>query len=132
MKGIGLLFFASGAAYGMAGMGLGLWMGGHQDFTLAPVHAHLNLVGFATMCLMGIFYHLTPAAAGRVLSRLHFGLATAGLWIMVPGIGLAVSGGGEGAATAGALLTAAAMVVFLVNLALTALAPARRSRPLPC
>ncbi len=69
MKGIGLLFFASGAAYGMGGMVLGLWMGGHQDFTLAPVHAHLNLVGFVTMCLMGVFYHLTPSAADRALSR---------------------------------------------------------------
>lgn len=132
MKGIGLLFFASGAAYGMAGMGLGLWMGARQDFTLAPVHAHLNLVGFVTMCLMGVFYQLTPAAAGRFLARLHFGLATAGLWIMVPGIGLVVTGGGEGAATVGALLTAAAMATFLVNLALSVPARARRGRAMPC
>lgn len=132
MKGIGLLFFGSGAVYGVGGMFLGLWMGSHQDFTLAPVHAHLNLVGFVTMCLMGVFYHLTPAAAERLLARLHFGLATVGLWIMVPGIGLAVTGGGEGPAIAGSLLTAAAMLSFLVNLALVAFAPAPRIRALPC
>ncbi len=123
MKGIGLLFFASGVVYGIGGMTLGIWMGAAHDFTLAPVHAHLNLLGFVTMCLTGVFYHLTPSAAERFLSRLHFGLATIGLWIMVPGIGLAVTGGDEGPAIAGSLLTAAAMLSFLVNLALTAFGP---------
>jgi len=132
MKGIGLLFFASGAVYGMGGMALGIWMGSAHDFTLAPAHAHLNLLGFVTMSLMGVFYHLTPSAAQRSLARVHFGLATAGLWIMVPGIGLSVNGGSPAPAILGSILTATAMVTFLVNLGLTAFGPVRKGRALPC
>lgn len=133
MKGIGLLFFASGAVYGMGGMALGIWMGTAHDFTLAPAHAHLNLLGFVTMSLMGVFYHVTPPAAERFLSRLHFGLATIGLWLMVPGIALSVTGGNPAMAIVGSLLTAAAMLTFLVNLALTVFGAVRGSaRALPC
>ncbi|WP_347310636.1 hypothetical protein [Defluviimonas sp. SAOS-178_SWC] len=131
MKGIGLLFFASGVVYVVVGMALGIWMGAAQDFTLAPAHAHLNLLGFVTMCLMGIFYQLTPKAAERLLSRVHFGLATLGLWLMVPGIAIAVNGGGEAFAIAGSLVTAAAMVTFLVNLVQTAMRPSSRGAALP-
>lgn len=127
MKGIGLLFFASGVVYVIVGIALGIWMGAAQDFTLAPVHAHLNLLGFVSMCLMGVFYHLTPAAAGRLLARVHYGLATLGLWLMVPGIAITVTGGGETLAIAGSVLTVAAMVTFLVNLAQTAMRAAMRS-----
>lgn len=123
MKGIGLLFFASGVVYVSAGMLLGVYMGINQDFTLAPAHAHLNLVGFVIMALMGIFYHLTPRAAASILSRAHFILATLGVWTMVPGIALAVTGGGEAIAIAGSLLTASAMAVFLVNLVVNVVAP---------
>lgn len=121
MKGIGLLFFASGAVYVMIGMLWGLHMGSAHDFTLAPAHAHLNLVGFVTMSLMGIFYHLTPRAAASVLSRLHFGLATLGVWVMVPGIAVSETGGGDTLAIVGSLLTAGAMVVFLINPAINVL-----------
>ncbi len=123
MKGIGLLFFASGVVYVSAGMLLGIHMGVTQDFTLAPAHAHLNLVGFVTMALMGIFYHLTPRAAGSLLSWAHFILATLGVWAMVPGIALAVTGRGEALAIAGSLLTAGAMAVFLVNLITNVVVP---------
>lgn len=116
MRGIGLLFFVSGAVYVTAGMLWGIHMGMTQDFTLAPAHAHLNLVGFVTMSLLGLFYHLTPRAAASVLSRVHFGLATLGVWTMVPGIALAETGQGEALAIIGSLLTVSAMAVFLVNL----------------
>jgi cbb3-type cytochrome oxidase subunit 1 len=124
LKGPGLLFFASGAVYGLAGMLLGIRMGIAQDFTLAPAHAHLNLIGFVTMALMGVYYHLTPRAADAILARVHFGLATLGVWTMVPGIALAVTGRGEMLAIVGSLATIAAMVAFLVNLGLALRRPA--------
>lgn len=123
MKGIGLLFFASGVIYVSIGMLWGIQMGSTQDFTLAPAHAHLNLVGFVTMSLMGIFYHLTPRAAASILSRVHFGLATLGVWTMVPGIALAETGQGEALVIVGSLLTAGAMAVFLVNLVVNVVLP---------
>ena len=45
MRGIGLLFFASGAVYVTFGMLWGIHMGASQDFALAPALAHLNLSG---------------------------------------------------------------------------------------
>ena len=32
----------------LCGMSLGIFMATHQDFTLAPAHAHLNLLGWVT------------------------------------------------------------------------------------
>ncbi|MCA0271539.1 MAG: hypothetical protein LCH69_05655 [Proteobacteria bacterium] len=121
MRGIGLLFFASGVVYVTLGMLLGIHMGIAQDFTLSPAHAHLNLVGFVTMALSGLFYQVTPRAAASPLARVHFVLATLGVWTMVPGIALAVTGQGEGLAIAGSLVTLAGMLVFLANLVLNAL-----------
>jgi hypothetical protein len=121
MRGIGLLFFASGVVYVSLGMLWGIQMGIAQDFTLAPAHAHLNLVGFVTMALAGIFYHVTPRAAASPLARVHYALATLGVWMMVPGIVLVLTGQGEGLAIAGSLATLAGMLVFLANLVMNAL-----------
>lgn len=120
MRGIGLLFFASGVVYVILGMLWGIHMGMSQDFTLAPAHAHLNLVGFVTMALAGLFYHLTPRAADSLLARVHYVLATLGVWMMVPGIVRVLTGSGEGLAIAGSLTTLAGMLVFLLNVVLNA------------
>ena len=47
-------YIALGAFYLVVGMVLGIVMGIQQDFALAPVHAHINLVGFMqrTACLV--------------------------------------------------------------------------------
>jgi hypothetical protein len=113
MKGLGLLFFATGAACGIAGMVFGVWMGIAQDFTLAPAHAHLNLVGFVTLSLMGVYYHLTPAAAETRLAQAQYLISVCGVAGMVPGIALAVQGQGEGLAILGSVLTVAGMATFI-------------------
>jgi hypothetical protein len=41
-------------------------------FILAPVHAHLLLLGWASLALAGIIYHLYPAAGTTRLARIHF------------------------------------------------------------
>jgi hypothetical protein len=120
MKGIGLLFFGSGAVYLLLRMLLGVQMGAARDYTLAPVHNHLNTIGFVTMALMGVFYHLTPRAAASVPAKVHFGLATLGVWTIVPGIAQMELGKGEVLAGIGAVLTAAGAAVFLIKLAMNA------------
>lgn len=121
MKGIALLFFVSGVLCLLGGMGLGIYMGIVHDHTLSPVHAHINLVGFVLFALMGLFYHATPEAAATLGARIHFGLATVGLLCMVPGIAYSVQGYEEGVALAivGSLSTLAAVLTFLINLAIT-------------
>jgi hypothetical protein len=47
------------------GMCLGFYMGIAQDFTLAPVHAHLNLLGWVSLFLLGVYYRTHDHAIGR-------------------------------------------------------------------
>jgi hypothetical protein len=113
MRGVALWFFVSGVIYVSLGMIFGLWMSASQDHTLAPAHAHLNLVGWVTMALFGIYYHLVPAAQGR-LATLHFALATVGVWLMAPGIALAIQGKTELPVILGSFCTLGSMLLFLV------------------
>jgi len=113
MRGIGFYFFIVGVLCVTIGMGWGIHMAISGDHLLAPAHAHLNLVGWATMGLFGIYYTLTPPAAASQLAKVHLALAVAGVVVMVPGIAITIKGGGEGMAAAGSMLTAASMLVFL-------------------
>lgn len=77
-------FLRLGALSALVGMSLGVWMGGNQDFTLRPVHAHINLIGFAAMMLFGLFYRAFPAAARGWMPLVHFGLWVVGFLILMP------------------------------------------------
>ena len=76
-------FLVIGALYLITGMSLGMYMGGVQEFDLAPVHAHINLVGFTLMTLFGIVYRVIPALAGTMLSKVHFWLYQIGAVFML-------------------------------------------------
>lgn len=115
MKGMAFRFFASGVVLVTAGMIWGLQMAISQDHLLAPAHAHLNLVGWVTFALFGIYYHLTPSAASTTLAQMHFAVALLGVLVMVPGIAIAVSGGTEALAAVGSILTLTSMLIFLVT-----------------
>jgi len=67
---IAVLYFIAGVA-----VGLGMAMSGIT--ILRPVHVHLNLLGWASMMLFGLFYRAVPAAADTKLAKAHF-------WIYVP------------------------------------------------
>jgi hypothetical protein len=69
--------------YLMLGVGLGIAMGVTEDFTLNPVHAHLNLLGFATVALAGLIYTAYPEAARSRLARVHFWLHNGALPVMM-------------------------------------------------
>jgi hypothetical protein len=70
-------FLRLAVLYLIAGVGLGLYMAASKDHSLFPVHAHLNLLGWVTLALFGLFYRFVPAAANTRLARLQF-------WIYVP------------------------------------------------
>jgi hypothetical protein len=114
MQSVGTWFFTVAALCATVGMAWGIQMAATHDHLLSPAHAHLNLVGWVTMGLFGLYYRLTPAAAGR-LAWVHFALALAGVLSMVPGIALAILGQTEALAVAGAFLTIASMVIFVVT-----------------
>ena len=56
----------------MIGIALGNVMGATMDFHLAPLHAHINLLGWVAMTLFGLFYRVVPAAGATKLAKVHF------------------------------------------------------------
>lgn len=98
----------------IAGMSLGIFMGVRQDFFLAPVHAHLNLLGFVTLALYGIAYRIEWASKDR-LALLHFALGGTGAVLLPLGIAVAMISHQPALAMAGSLPTLASMLLFLVN-----------------
>ena len=81
-------FLRLGVLSALLGMSLGVWMGANEDFVLRPVHAHINLLGFASMMLFGLFYRAFPAAARGWLPMAHFGLSVLGFLILMPSLAL--------------------------------------------
>jgi len=115
---MGLRFLKIAVVYLFLGAVLGLGMGISQQFALAPVHAHLLLLGWASLALAGIVYHLYPAAATTRLARTHFWLHNVGLPVFMVGLTLVLTGSTSGAAMP---LTAGGATIALVGLALFAL-----------
>jgi hypothetical protein len=100
MKRLPLAFFSAAALCVTTGMIWGAYMASKQDFTMAPAHAHLNLVGWASLAIMGAFYALT--GKGGPLGWLNFVLSASAVVVMVPF--LAVLLGGKPAAEAGVVV----------------------------
>lgn len=117
MRGLAYFCMLSASAYALAGMGFGIVMAASHDHTLSPAHAHLNLLGWVTMAIYGLYYHAVPAAADSRLARIQVAVATLGVWIMIPGIAIAILGMSEGPAALGSLLTILGMALFVVRVA---------------
>ena len=115
MRDTAFIFFVAAVLCVSVGMAWGIQMAISQDHMLSGAHAHLNLVGWTTMALFGLYYRLTPHAAATWLARLHAGIAILGVLVMVPGIALAITTGQPTLAAVGALLTALSMAIFLVT-----------------
>ncbi|WP_163848206.1 cbb3-type cytochrome c oxidase subunit I [Pseudooceanicola aestuarii] len=114
MKTLPFLYFTLAALLALIGMAWGIQMSATADHTLAPAHAHLNLLGFVSFAVFGTFYHLVPQAAEGWLARAQAALAVLGVVLIVPGIVMAIRETGEAMAKVGSLLTLLSMALFLV------------------
>lgn len=85
-------FLQLGVVFALVGMGLGIWMGKTEDFQLQAVHAHINLLGWVSMMIYGLFYRAVPKAAEGLLPTLHFVLSVAGFLTMIPLLALYMLG----------------------------------------
>ena len=83
---ISTLLLRVSVVLGLIGMTLGMVMGIREDFTLAPAHAHLNLVGFVVPFLAGLYYRAVPSAGASVLARYHAWIAILGAIVFPIGI----------------------------------------------
>ena len=92
MPRLSLAFFSAGAAYGLAGMVWGVIMAAREDFTLAPAHAHLNLLGWMALSVMGAFYALAGARAPLRLGWINFALSNVGVIVGIPALAMMLAG----------------------------------------
>jgi hypothetical protein len=120
----GIVWLKLSVVYLIVGIGIGIGMGASQNFTLRPVHAHVNLLGWTTMALAGLIYSVFPKAGESVLARVHFWLMNLALPVMMTGLGLVLFGHtavvpalvvGEFAAAAGIAAFAANLFINLKN-----------------
>lgn len=97
----------------------GLHMGATQDFTTHPAHAHLNLVGWLSLAVMGGFYALDRGAPRR-LAWVNFILSGLGAIILPIGIATILTGheqAGGPLAMVGGLLALLGMTTFVIVVA---------------
>ena len=121
-------FIKIAVLYLVLGVSVGLYMGMTQKFTLTPVHAHLNLLGWASLALCGLVYAAFPAAAETRLAKVHFWLHTVGLPPLLVALALMLSGNAALEPVVGVLsmIVAAGILMFAINVWL-ALRPAAAS-----
>jgi len=85
-------FVLTAAILGSIGFILGIYMGANQDFSLKPVHSHLNLIGWLSIAMYGVVYKLYPAMGGDKLVGLHYYLSTIGVVVMMVTLAMLIKG----------------------------------------
>lgn len=100
----------------LIGMLAGVVMGMHQDFTLAPAHAHLNLVGGVLLFMFGLYYRLVPAAGRLAMATVQGSLHIAGAVLFPAGIALVTLKGHDyvAAPIVGSLIVVVATALFVI------------------
>ena len=68
--------------YLIAGISLGIFMAASHNHSQMPLHAHLNLLGWVTLGMVGLWYRAQPEAATTRLAKAHFVLHNAALPVL--------------------------------------------------
>ncbi len=129
MPRVAAAFFALGVVFVIAGMCLGEYMGATNNFLYAPVHAHINLIGWVTLALCGTFYTLTRDTYSPRLAWITFGLIATGVLMMIPTLTLLLKTGDS--ATWGPLAGLAGGIALLgmLTFAISVFGELLRKRP---
>jgi cbb3-type cytochrome oxidase subunit 1 len=129
------------------GVSAGVAMAVHPQWIIyRPAHEHMNLLGFVTMMIFGVGYHVVPRFFGhplryRSLAAMHWWLSNVGLLLMVVGFILAPHIGTRSIPVlgTGGVLSALGAFAFIVNIwrtidgpgALSRVAQVQQARRLP-
>ncbi len=113
-------FLKASLAWLVSGVTMGVAMAVHPVWTVyRSAHMHMMLLGFVTMMIFGVAYHVIPRFAGFPLhSRrtpvIHLWIANAGLALMVAGFVIRASHADAGTVvlSAGGALSAAGAYLF--------------------
>jgi hypothetical protein len=112
MKRVDLYFLLLATFLLLCGALLGIVMGAREDFQLTPVHAHLNLAGWASLALFGLAYRAYPELAATKLALYHFIVSALASVLLPIGIGLAVLRSSPGLAIIASMLWFVGVLMF--------------------
>lgn len=112
-----VIYFIIGA---LIGFGMLLWPG--ESGYYIPVHVHLNLLGFMSMMIYGVGYHILPKFSGRniyspLIMKVQFWISNAGLIGMAFSWPFAASGDSlQFVLTVSSFLSLVGVVLFATNI----------------
>jgi hypothetical protein len=137
---VGNWFLRFGVLFGLAGIGLSIYMGYEHDQKLSPVQLPISMIGWVSLFLAGLYYNSISTASeyvetvGSLMPRtagLHFFIALIGAVALIAGtIGLALNltytgtvgsqvfnnfPWGDKVTFAGTVLTGIAQFLFVIN-----------------
>jgi cbb3-type cytochrome oxidase subunit 1 len=127
-------FIRSSLVWLGVGVVMGVWMAVDVSAVVyRPAHMHANLLGFVSMMIFGVAYHVLPRFSGtplrsRQAAMVHVWVANAGLAALV--VGWLVRGVAPSLAAwllgSGALASAVGAFLFIGNIWVTVGAPGAR------
>lgn len=114
----GVIWIKLAVLYLVLGVVMGIAMGATQNFRLAPVHAHVNLLGWATLALAGLVYSVFPRAGESRLAKAHFWVLNLAMPVMMVALSMILLGNRavEPVLAASEIAGAVGILVFAVNL----------------
>ena len=80
------LSFCTAVCLGIVGMTIGIIMAATGNHSVFPAHAHLNLLGWVSLFLIGIFYRFHPALDTSRIARAHVIIWILGTIVLTCGV----------------------------------------------
>src|SRR5690349_24087815 len=108
------LSFQAAVIFVLVGMAWGMQMAASGNHATFPAHAHLNLLGWVSLFLFGLFYQLHPAIDRSRAALVQVVVWIIGTLILTFGVGLLHTGHdiGEPFAAVGSFVVLASMLLF--------------------
>jgi hypothetical protein len=109
-----MVSFWSAVCLGIVGMIIGIGMAASGNHSSFPAHAHLNLLGWVSLFLIGIFYRFHPALDTSRIALVQVGIWICGTIVLTCGVAAIYLGRPdlEVIAIAGSLIVLGAMLMF--------------------
>lgn len=113
----GVLWIKIASVYFVLGISLGIYMGVNENFTLRPIHAHLNLLGWVSLALFGLVYQTFPKISGTKLARVQFWMHNIGLPFQMVFLAMLLLGNASIVPFLGIadIVVGLAVILFMVN-----------------
>ena len=108
------LSFQAAVAFVVVGMIWGIIMAISEDHSALPAHAHLNLLGWGSLFLFGIYYRLHPSLEHAKIASMQVWAWIVGTIMLVIGVGLVHTGHpvGDPMAAIGSFVVLFGMLLF--------------------